>query len=391
MADIVVIGAGPYGLSIAAHLRKSRLKSRIFGTPMQSWRDGMPKGMLLKSEGFASSLYDPDSAFPLRKYCREKDIPYADVGLPVPLELFVAYGKEFQQRLVPHLEQTNIRSVRALPDGFVLDTETGETIEARKVIVATGITYFPFLPQFLAELPREYVTHTFHPRDLSEFRGRRVAVIGAGASAVDTAALLKDAEADVHVIARRSEIAFHDQSKEPRSIVDQIKNPRSGIGIGWKCKFCSDHPLVFHKLPRSTRFRATQRLLGPAPGWFVHDKVVGRIPLHLKTAIQQVRVDNGQVNITMTNGKGPNDLVVDHVIAGTGFRPALSKLNFLDENLRTKIRAVADTPVLSRNFESSVPGLYFVGLASANSFGPLTRFACGAEFTSKHIAKHLTA
>jgi hypothetical protein len=82
---------------------------------------------------------------------------------------------------------------------------------------------------------------------------------------------------------------------------------------------------------------------------------------------------------------------VDHLIAGTGFRVALSKLKWLNEDLVSAIRTVEDTPVLSRNFECTVPGLYFVGLASANSFGPLTRFACGAEFTARRLTRHLTA
>ena len=115
MSDVAIIGAGPYGLSIAAYLRKSKVQFRIFGTPMQSWSQQMPKGMLLKSDGFASSLYDPDSAFTLAHYCAENGISYSDVGLPVSRETFVAYGMEFQKRFVPTLEETNITSVNTNP------------------------------------------------------------------------------------------------------------------------------------------------------------------------------------------------------------------------------------------------------------------------------------
>src|SRR5580704_12695153 len=94
---VAIIGAGPYGLSIAAHLKACGVDFRIFGSPMHTWTTQMPEGMRLKSEGFASSLYAPDSAFTLRDYCREQCIPYADLGLPVPLETFVAYGLRFQK------------------------------------------------------------------------------------------------------------------------------------------------------------------------------------------------------------------------------------------------------------------------------------------------------
>jgi hypothetical protein len=204
--------------------------------------------------------------------------------------------------------------------------------------------------------------------------------------------LLSEAGANVQLIARRERIAFHGRTVEPRSLLEQIKTPRSDLGMGWKSKLCSDLPLLFHEMPRRLRFRAAERHLGPAPGWFVRDKVVGRIPMHLKSAIQKVHIENKQVHILLRKADASEaNLTVDHVIAGTGFRVALSRLKPLDEALRREIRAVEVTPVLSRSFECSVPGLYFVGLASANSFGPLTRFACGAKFTASHLTKHLTA
>ena len=389
MSDVVIVGAGPYGLSVAAHLAGSKVQSRIFGTPMQSWASHMPRGMKLKSEGFASSLYDPKSIFPLRQYCKENNLPYQDVGLPVPLEIFTAYGLEFQRRLVPHLEQTDIVSIQRTPAGFSLKTASGETVLARKVVMATGITNFAHLPPTLAALPKGYVSHTFDHVDLSSFQGRKVAVLGAGSSAIDTAALLRAAGADVHIIARASSIAFHSPGSEPRPLLERLKHPRSGLGVGWKSKLCSDLPLLFHSLPAKLRIRAVKRHLGPSSGWFVREQVEGHIPMHLRSSIQSAQVKDNQVHLDLTTPQGPVSLTVDHVVAGTGFHPMLSRLQMLDAEIRNSIQTVDDAPALSRQFESSVPGLYFVGLASAASFGPLTRFACGAEFTAKHIAQHL--
>jgi hypothetical protein len=88
-------------------------------------------------------------------------------------------------------------------------------------------------------------------------------------------------------------------------------------------------------------------------------------------------------------GKGAQELVADHVIAATGYRPSVRSLRFVEERILERIETVEDTPVLSRSFETSMKGLHMVGLASANHFGPVCRFACGAKFTSRHLAGFL--
>src|ERR1700733_6807673 len=390
--NTVIIGAGPYGLSIAAQLSKSRLTFRIFGSPMQSWRSHMPKGMLLKSEGFATSLYDPDSSFTLRHYCEEMKIPHYDLGNPVPLEVFSAYGLEFQKRLVPTLEQTDITSVSRTSEGFELETADGQIVHAHTVIVATGITYFSYMPPYLAGLPGSHVSHSSQHHDLSIFRGKTVVVLGAGASAVDIAAILHEEGSQVQLVARRQKIAFHTKAKEPRPLHRRLRYPRSGLGIGWSSRLCTDAPLLFHVMPQKFRFRYVRDHLGPAPGWFVRDKVVGKFPLHLGCKIQSASIEDGKVHLKIVEKDGSiSELIVDHVISGTGYQVSILRMGFLDEGLRRLLHTVEDTPVLSSHFETSVPGLYMVGLVSANSFGPLTRFACGAEFTAKHISKHVAA
>jgi thioredoxin reductase len=390
--DTVIIGAGPYGLSIAAHLSKSSLTFRIFGSPMQSWRSHMPKGMLLKSEGFATSLYDPDSSFTLRHYCEEMNLPYADVGTPVPIEVFSAYGLEFQKRMVPTLEETDITSLTRTSEGFELQTADGQIVHAHTVIVATGITNFSYLPSFLADLPGSHVSHSSEHHDLSSFRGKTVAVLGAGASAVDIAAILHEEGAQVQLVARRQQIAFHKKAKEPRPLHQRVRYPRSGLGIGWNSRLCEDAPLLFHALPQNFRFRFVREHLGPAPGWFVRDKVVGKFPLHLGCKIQSAAIEDGKVHLKIVEKDGSDsELIVDHVISATGYQISIARMGFLDEALRRSIDEVEDTPVLSSHFETSVPGLYMVGLASAYSFGPLARFACGAKFTAKHLSKHVVA
>lgn len=386
--EVAVIGAGPYGLSIAAHLQARGIRFRIFGDPMSFWAQNMPKGMHLKSDGFASSLYAPDPGFTIGEFCRRKGLPYDDTSQPVPLETFVAYGMEFQKRFVPDLEQKRVLSVERSAAGFTLEMEDGERFQARKVVVAIGIGKFARVPPILADLPEKFVSHSSAHSDLSGFRGREIAVVGAGSSALDLAVLLQEAGASVQLVARTSTILFHDPPTR-RSLKQRILKPRTGLGPGMQLFFCVNFPRLFRRLPRQLRLDRVRKVLGPAPGWFMRDRAKG-MKMHLGVQIAGARVDNDRVVLQLTGGDSSRRIVeADHVIAATGYSVDVQRLEFLSRGIRDSIRLTDRSPSLSSNFESSVPGLYFVGVAAANTFGPLMRFAFGAGFTSRRISRHL--
>jgi thioredoxin reductase len=388
--DIAIIGAGPYGLSLAAYLRDANRSVRIFGSPMHSWSHHMPRGMQLKSEGFASNLYDPQAKFTLKTYCAEHAIPYADIGIPVAVEAFIAYGAEFQRRYVPNLENVQITSLKNSEGCFELTTAAGEIARARHVVVAAGIVNFAYLPPLLTSIPGPMISHSSQHSDLTGFKGRKVAVLGAGASAVDIAALLHQTGADVELIARTQTIKFHNPPNEPRPLLQRLRAPRSGLGTGWRSRFCTDIPLVFHAMPQSLRLRAVARHLGPAPGWFVRDAVAGRVPMHLGVTLAGADAREGRARLVLRRpGREDAQIEFQHVIAATGYKAAVSRLTFIDESVQSRISKAEGAPILNRHFESSVPGLYFVGAAAANSFGPLLRFAYGAKFAAERVAAHL--
>ncbi len=389
--DVAIIGAGPYGLSVAAHLRGAGVDFRIFGSPMHTWMTQMPKGMRLKSEGFASSLYDPDSSFTLAHYCRENGLPYADTGLPVPLETFIRYGIAFQNRFVPMLEDKLVVSVDQAQDGFQTVLADGEVVTAKNVVVAAGISHFSYVPPQLAALPDEFISHSSRHSDLDQFKGREVIIVGSGASALDLAALLNQDGVAVRVVARKPVIRFHDPpDPTPPGFYKRLTRPITGIGQGWKIAFCTHLPHGFRLLPRKRRLELVKKILGPAPGWFVKEQVVGRVPFHLGVEIKAADVRNGRISLDLQSADGAHEtLTADHVIAATGYKVDLRRLTFLSPGLLANIRSVEQTPVLSSHFQSSVRGLYFVGPATANSFGPLMRFAYGAGFTAPRISRHL--
>ena len=382
MTDVAVVGAGPYGLSLAAHLAKAGVKHRIFGRAMDSWREHMPHGMCLKSDGFASDLYDPAGAFTLERYCREAGIPYQRSGLPIPLETFVAYGLEFQKRMVAHLEEVRVSNITRDPSGnYLLVTSEGETLLAKRVVLAIGITHFAYTPDVLTSLPREVMSHSSEYGDVSKFQGKTIAVVGAGASAIDFASALADIGATVHIIGRREKLGFYTPDLEPRPFKDRVRKPRSGLGLGWKLRFLADAPLAFYRLPRN---------LGPVPGWFMRDKIENRIPLHMGAHIQKAELHHNRARLRYSQVDKPEqEFVADHVIAATGYRPSMHSLRFIDQAITGRVRTIEGSPVLNRAFETTEPGLHVIGLASANSFGPVCRFALGAKFTARHLSRYL--
>ncbi len=386
--EIVIVGAGPYGLSIAAHLTAHGIPHRIFGKPMQSWREHMPTDMMLKSDGFASSLFSPGPASTLRDFCAQQCIPYHDTRIPVSLQTFVHYGLDFQQRFVPHLETEQVTAIDRIGSQFSLRLDNGEQLTATKVILAVGISHFAYFPPEIATLPPELLSHSYSHREPAHFSGRHVTILGGGASAANLAAMLREAGAHVCILARRRTMEFHD-APGPRTLWQRLRSPSSSLGPGIKSFIFSKFPHVFRLLPEEARLQIVQNHLGPAAGWTVRDRVEGKVPFHGGISNLQAQERDGYVRLTYMQDGAHQELYTSHLIAATGYRVSLHRLPFLNQTLRNTVRTTGGSPLLSSRFESSVRGLYFTGLAAANSFGPLMRFACGAEYTASTLSKHL--
>lgn len=348
----------------------------------------MPTGMMLKSDGFASNIYDPEKRFTLQQFCADRNIPYADMGLPVTLDTFSKYGVAFRDRMVPELEEKIVTSIERRGDHFALRLDDGEEFEARKVVLAIGITHFAHIPETLRHLPAELLSHSYSQADPSKFTNRSVVVVGTGSSAIDMAGLLRDNDADVQLVARGTALRFHTRPHptKPRSLWKRLRHPDSGLGPGLRTRFYSDLPGLFHYVPEALRLKVVYKTLGPSAGWFMRDKVMGRVPLVLGHRIEGADVQNGKVSLKLRSLDGtPREVTTGFVIAATGYKPRIDRLNFLAPDIASKIKNINNTPVLNSHFESSVPGLYFIGLSAANSFGPVMRFAFGAGFAAETI------
>jgi hypothetical protein len=385
--DVVIIGAGPYGLSLASHLSQRGIEHRIFGVPMRTWRE-MPPSMNLKSFGFATNLPTPKRHFTLPEYCRARGLEDFE---PIATTTFAEYGEWFQQQLVPELEQVSVTGVARLDEGFDVSLATGEQVRTRRLVVAVGLAYFTTIPDVFSSLPRELITHTAQTAEYlktAQYAGRDVTVIGAGQSALEAAALLHEGGARVRIVARRN-VWWHDRMGK-RSLGERLLNPNTVIGPGRKNWVLQHVPMLPHYYSTERRVRLTRTYLGPAGAWWLRDRVEGKFPILQQTSILSASRKNGGVCLRVRQAsEGERDIETDHVIAGTGYEPDVDRLPFFTRALAAEIRRVERAPALSRHFESSVPGLYFVGLASAFSFGPLFRFVAGAYYATPTLARRL--
>jgi thioredoxin reductase len=292
--------------------------------------------------------------------------------------------------MVPELEDKFVTAIERLDDGFQLRLDDGEVVKARRVVLAVGITHFEHIPANLTQLPIQFISHSYRHHDLEQFKGRSVVVLGAGSSAIDMAGLLRDADADATLVARATSLKFHTAPVpgKRRPWLQRMRHPDSGLGPGMRSRFFSDGAALFHYLPENLRVDLVRTTLGPSAGWFVKDKVMGRVPLELGYNVERAEVRNGKVQLQLRGLNGSaREIVADHIIAATGYKVNMERLAFLNPEIRSQLKCLHGMPVLSSSFESSVPGLYFVGLAAANSFGPVMRFAFGAGFAAKRVTQ----
>ncbi|MFI5620786.1 NAD(P)-binding domain-containing protein [Streptomyces sp. NPDC051567] len=386
--DLVVIGAGPYGLSVAAHAAGAGLGVRVLGRPMASWRDHMPDGMYLKSEPWSSNLCAPGGRHTLADYCATRAI-VAEHGTPLPVGTFGEYGMWFARRAVPEVEEVTVTEVTPQGGGFRVRTAQGPPLLARTVVLAVGVMPFVNHPAPLRDLPPGHFSHSSGHRDLARFAGRDVAVLGAGQAALETAALLAERGARPCLVARRSRLNWNTVPQPlDRTPLSALRAPHSGLGTGWRSWAWSELPRAVRLLPARTRQRIAATALGPAGAWWLRDRFEGRVPVLLGHRLHRAVAVGERTRLGLTTPAGES-VVLDtsHVIAATGFTPDLDRLELLDAGLRAALVTVGEsrTPELSAGFESSWPGLFFAGLLTAPSFGPSMRFVHGAGFTAGRL------
>ena len=379
--DVAVIGAGPYGLSAAAHLRAvNGLNVRVFGEPMSFWDRQMPVGMLLRSPWAGSHLSDPKGALTLDAY---RDANGSHFGSPVPLNRFIDYGRWFQRQTVPEVDGREVARVESDAGGFRLKLGDGETIQSRRVVVAAGIASFAWCPEPLRNLPRALASHSSEQNDLSRFSGKHVVVVGAGQSALESAALLHEAGAKVELLVRGSVVRWLWQRPLLHTWpIEPLLYAPPDVGPALISQVVA-RPNWYRRMPRKWQDKwGTRSIRAAGAGWL--KPRVANLPMITGRSIVSAAPAGGRLALKLDDG---SERTVDHVLMGTGYRVDLAKYAFLSKQLVASIRQVGGYPQLNNGFESSVAGLHFLGAPAAWSFGPLMRFVAGADFATRSLAR----
>ena len=377
--NVTIIGAGPYGLASAAYLRAAGVEARVFGEPMAFWKEQMPVGMCLRSSWSASHIADPKQEVTLDAYCRQNG---NHVSKPIPLERFVDYGQWYQRTLVPHLERRHVIRVDLETGGFRVRLADGEEFLSRRVLVATGIGTFASRPAEFVGIPAELASHTSEQNDLRRFKGQRVVVVGAGQSALESAALFKEEGIEVEVIGRKQSlrwVGLHPKLHHLGAISWLLYSPRDVGPAGISRLVAMPH--LFRRFPRQFQDRTAYRAIRPAGAGWLRPRL-GGVPITLGRHFVSVKVKGSQLHLRLNDG---TERLVDHALLATGYRVDVSRYGFLSESLLQRIETFNGYPVLKRGLECSVPGLHFLGKPAAWSFGPLLGFVSGTEFAAKEL------
>jgi len=381
-ADVVIVGAGPYGLSAAAHLKSIKgLDVRVHGEPMSFWERHMPRGMLLRSPYVASHLSDPERALTLDTYQQE----CGRVQRPVPLDRFVDYGRWFQRKVAPDLDTRQVVRVEKGPSGLTVALADGERIKTRRVVVAAGIGLFARYPDVFRDLPSSLVSHASAHRDLGQFDGKHVLVIGAGQSALESTALLRESGARVEIVVRQKMVHWLWRQKwmhkPPFSALLYAPPDVGPAGVS----HLTARPHLYRMMPREWQDRLGVRCIRPAGAAWLAPRVNGT-PIHTDCCVTAAVPVNGRLRVTLSDGE---ERLVDHVLLGTGYQVDARRFPFLAPEVLAAMRHSDGYPHLDGGFETTVRGLHFVGAPAAWSYGPLMRFVAGVDFASRALQRRV--
>ena len=384
--DVAVVGAGPYGLSVAAHLAP-RYRVRLFGRAMQTWRERMPQDMLLRSDWDHTNLSAPGDQGGINAWLAATGERRTE---PLPLTMFLRYAEWFMARFVPDIDERWVEEISLDGGRFVLRTDGGRIVQARNVVLAIGVTPFPYVPEAFRHLGPEHVSLAVDAPRGNVLSGRRVVVVGGGQNGLEAALrAYKAGAASVELIVR-SRIrwfAAHepDTKRGPvHSRLYRLAYPIVGFGPPPLNRLVL-HPQLFARMPESLRERITRRLLRSGGSPWLRDALDGHVGYREGASVIRAEPQGQGVRLQMADG---NIVEADHIVLACGFRFDLSRITALTADVAARIHCSPKTgwPVIGHGSETTCAGVHLAGYPMEGAFGPLVRFVEGTRFAARLCA-----
>ena len=374
--SLLIVGAGPFGLAIAAQATHDHIEHLIIGKPMEFWRRNMPKGMFLRSA--CDWHLDPLCVDTVESYLQSQGKTPEDVE-PLSIDFYLSYCDWFQKQKRIEPLQVYIQKLERTNQHFVATTAGGELINAQRVVLAPGFKHFAHIPPELkAKLPAHTYTHTCEFVDFSDARDKRYLIIGGRQSAFEWAALLVEAGASAVHISHRHATPDFDVAEWDwiNKVVDDMV----------------DDPSWFQRLSQAEKDAISYRMWAEGrlklEPWLAARIKNDRVKLWPHTELAScVQQENGDLLITLTNGETFN---VDRVVLATGYKVDIEQLPYLAAgNLLEQLEKRNGFPVLDDHFETSVPGLFITSMPAGQDFGPFFGFTVSVRTSAKLIGERL--
>ena len=369
---LLIIGAGPYGLSAAAYAKHLGIDFALLGKPMEFWRNSMPKGMFLRSS--ATWHLDPVEVNTFERFLESKNLK-PEQCFPIPLDLYVEYVDWFVEKSGIESIPSYVWKLERRSGRFEAYLDNGQTIVAENVVAAPGLNFFRNSPADLtSKLPTGRYTHTCVTVNFEPLRGLRCLIIGGRQSAFEWAALMAEAGvAEIHLAYRHDTPQF-----EPSdwAWVDPLMQLTLDIR-GW-----------FRKLPPVERDLIEQRFWAEGrlkvEPWLAPRIHKPQIKIWSKRRLESCKVSSqGSLIVRLTGGA---QLEVDHVLLATGYHVNVQQVPYLSKTtVLPQLKVHGGFPVLDEDFQTSVPGLFLTGLAATRDFGPFYGFVRGCPSAAKII------
>ena len=371
--DLLIIGAGPFGLAVAAQASDLGIDHVVVGKPMEFWRKNMPAGMYLRSA--CDWHLDPAGVHTIDNFLAERGQTAKEVE-PLSLEFYLSYVEWFQKQkkitsLPLHVERLDVSN-----GDFIATTMDGDAINARNVVIAPGFTHFTNIPAELrSRLPPGRFVHTCDFVDFSSARGKRYLIIGGRQSAFEWAALLVEAGAsEIDITHRHDSPAF---AVADWSWVNPIVE-----AIG-------DNPNWFRRLSPGEKDDINHRLWAEGrlkvEPWLESRLNNDRVHVRPRTEVVECTENNGEINVTLSNGE---TITCDQIVLATGYKVDITRLPILSAgNILDQLETRNSFPVLDEHFQTSIKGLFITSMPATQDFGPFFAFTISVRVSAKLICE----